>query len=97
MPERCRGSTLMTIGPEAHRRRFVAAALTAAWVGFCYLSYTVAAARAEECLDELSGGQQDICIRHAIEARDNVLFWGLGIPLGLLIVTAFVDHVRQRR
>lgn len=68
-----------------------------AWSGYAVLQYRTAAARAYyECQDELYGGQRDICVRNAMEQRDNVLLWGLGVPLGLVIIAAIARHVRIR-
>lgn len=80
----------MSMAFVARGRRVLWTAIVIAWIGFCALQYHLAATRADECLDELSGGQQDICIRHAIEGRDDVLLWGLGIPLGLVIIASFM-------
>ncbi|MCI1142559.1 hypothetical protein MOP88_10060 [Sphingomonas sp. WKB10] len=71
--------------------------IVGAWTGYCGLQYHIAASRIEECWDKVAGGQQDICIRHAIEQRDDVLLWGLGIPLGLMILASFIDNVRGQR
>lgn len=70
--------------------------IVAAWAAYCIMQYRIAANRIEECMDTVTGGQQDICIRHALEQRDNVPLWGIGLPLGVMIVIAFVDHIRQQ-
>lgn len=58
------------------------------WAGFVWLRYEIADARIGQCLDLIfSTVQGDICTRHALEERDAVLIWGMGIPLALLLAT----------
>lgn len=60
--------------------------LLIAWAAYSWLRYRTANLRAEECYDLLgTGNQADICIRNAIETRDAVITWAIGVPLSLLI------------
>lgn len=68
-----------------------------AWIAFSSLQYYTASIRIKECGDRLFGnGQIDICLRNAMEQRDAVAMWGLGIPLVLVILASFIQNVRSR-
>ncbi|GGE74707.1 hypothetical protein GCM10011404_04060 [Sphingomonas prati] len=83
-------------GTPTWRRRFFPWGIGAAWLGYATLQYRIAGDRVEECIDFLSGAEHDICIRHAMEQRDNVPLWAIGIPLVLLIIVGALQHARQQ-
>ena len=56
------------------------------WAAYSWLRYRTASLRAEECYDLLGPGNQgDICIRNAIETRDAVITWAIGLPLTIVV------------
>lgn len=96
MPRLDCSTALMPKLTAPQNRRLVAVVLVLCWIGFCCLQYGVANSRIVACTDELSRAQGDICVRHALEQRDGVLLWGLGVPLVLCIVTSLAVEVRRR-
>lgn len=67
--------------------------LTLLWWGFCAIRYSVENGRVTECIDLLVDTQSDICVRNAIEARDSILAWAIGLPVGTLIAAAFITEI----
>lgn len=61
------------------------------WFGYCWLRYKVSDTRIDECFDLLSGAQQNICVRNAMESRDGAIIWAIGLPafLFLFSIVAF--------
>jgi hypothetical protein len=77
------------------RHKVTAALLTMLWWGLCAVRYRVESQRADECFDLLRDTQLQICVRNAIESRDSVISWALGVPLVLVIGAAFLVTVLQ--
>lgn len=73
-----------------HKRWLFGGAVLVAWGAFGWLQYDWANRRISECYDLLGGSQGAICVRNAIEARDFVITWAIGIPMGLLILALAV-------
>lgn len=55
------------------------------WVSYCWIRYHVSDTRIDECFDLLAGVQQNICIRNAMESRDDALIWAIGLPVFCLL------------
>lgn len=55
------------------------------WCSLFAINAYLASARLDECWDELSGAQQDICLRHAMEGRDVAIVLAAAGPVLLII------------
>lgn len=90
-------------GPRRRRKRIKLPALkpllapliaSSLWISLFATRAYLASARFDECWDELSGAQQDICLRHAMEGRDEAIMIALGGPIVLIITLMLYRHLK---
>ena len=70
--------------------------IVATWAAYFWLSTHRALARAEECQDSLSGSQMEMCVRHAMEAREMAWHIGVGGPLLAMIIVVILLNLRSK-
>jgi hypothetical protein len=82
--------------PIEYGRWLLGGLLVLAWVGFAWYQHGLASDRVYDCYGLLRYRiQEDICVRHAIEARDFVWTWAIGVPLALLIAAFAFRQIRR--
>lgn len=65
------------------------------WSSLFAIRAFLASARMEQCWDELSGVQMDICVRNAIEGRDEAIMLALAGPILVTIALILYKQVRN--